>query len=442
MELDQGEPRLKFVFCSEFFYPSVGGVQEVMRHLAVRIVEAGHDVTVATSSLVERELNTYRGVTIQSFAVAGNLVNGMTGQVDAYRRFLIESEFDVLFVYAAQQWTFDALWEILPNLRMPKVVVPCGYSGLMNPAYQGYFAKLPAILKQFDAIVYHAKNYRDYEFGKKNGLEGRAVVIPNGADDHEFSVTPDANFRNRMGIPENTLMLLTVGSLNGAKGHLELAQAFEQLDLVGRTAVLLLNGNRMPRQPWDNSLRERIGKTVRYIRTNSPIRVAKNVARIILSAIGVRLGYFAYLERCVRRVNSTQDRKIILCDLEREDLVQAYLAADLFVFASNIEYSPLVLYEACAAGVPFVSVSAGNACEIAAWTGGGEVINVAPDTDGMVKVSPKVLAAAVGSLLVDHARRQVLGASGRRSWEMRFNWGALSREYLLLFERVYAEGDK
>jgi glycosyltransferase involved in cell wall biosynthesis len=406
------------------------------------MVQAGHDVTVATSSLAGRESNTYCKVTIQSFAVAGNLVNGMTGEVDAYRRFLIESDFDVLFVYAAQQWTFDALWEVLADLPMRKVVVPCGYSGLLNPAYQRYFEKLPAILEQFDAIVYHAKNYRDYEFGQRNGLEDRAVVIPNGADDQEFSVEPDLNFRHRMGIPENALMLLTVGSLNGAKGHLEITQAFEQLDLQGRSAVLLLNGNQMPRQPGGSTVGERISKIVSYIRTNSPIRIAKTAARVLLSVMGFRFGYFAYLERCVGRINGRQDRKVILCDLERRDLVQAYLAADMFVFASNIEYSPLVLYEACAAGLPFLSVSAGNAAEIAAWTGGGETIAVAPDNDGMVKVSPTEFAAAIGRLLADQSRRLALGESGRKAWQTRFNWEVLSREYLQLFERVCVEREK
>lgn len=413
-----------------------------MRHLAVRMVAAGHDVTVATSSLESRESNVYCGVTIRPFAIAGNLVNGMTGEVDAYRRFVLEADFDLLFVYAAQQWTFDALWDVLPELKMRKVVVPCGYSGLLNPAYRSYFTNLPSILTQFDAIVYHAKNYRDYEFGQRFGLEGRAVVIPNGADDQEFSVAPDPDFRHRNAIPEDALVLLTVGSLNGAKGHLELAKAFEQVDLRGQSAVLLLNGNRMPRQPGGNSFNERIRKIGCYIKTNSLIRTAKTAIRVMLSAFGVRFGYFAYLERCIGRINRMHDRKVVLCDLERPDLIQAYLAADLFVFASNIEYSPLVLYEACAAGVPFLSVSAGNAGEIASWTGGGEVIALDPDIDGMIKVNPAVLAAAIGRLVDDKPRRDALGASGRRAWQSRFNWGALSNEYLQLFERLCIEGGK
>lgn len=433
---------MKLLLCAEHFYPSVGGVQEVVRQIAIRMVEAGHQVTVATSSFGEGETTNYRGVLIQHFAVSGNLVRGMIGEIDAYRQFIKESNFDLLFVYAAQQWTFDALWEILPDLKMGKVFVPCGYSGLKNPAYQNYFKQIPAILAEFNAIVYHAKDYRDYEFGREFGLENRAILIPNGADDQEFSVVADLGFRTKLGISDDALVFLTVGTLNGAKGHLEVSSAFEKIDLAARPGVLLLNGNRMPQQPGDGTLAHLLLKIVRFVRANNPLTVAKTVVRIFLSAFGFRFGYFAELDKCIQRVNRSENRRVIECDLERKDLIQAFFAADLFVFASNIEYSPLVLYEACAAGLPFLSVSAGNAREIAAWTGGGEVVIVAPDLDGMVRVPAAVLAENMQRLIEDQFRLTALGEAGCKAWQSRFNWGILANEYEQLFQRVCSEGKR
>lgn len=427
---------MKLLFCSEFFYPSVGGAQEVMRQLAIRMAGLGHDVTVVTSKLTTRLSDQYCGVSIKSFAIAGNLVNGMKGEVDEYQRFLIENDFDLVFIYAAQQWTFDALWDVLPNLKIGKVFVPCGYSGLMNPNYREYFYRLPSILKHFDALVYHARNYRDYEFGKQFGLEGKSILIPNGADDREFANYPDPDFRSRMLISENALVLLTVGSLTGAKGHLELVRAFEQLNLKEQYGVLLLNGNRMPIQYNSETLMGRISKTLRYVRSNSFTRVLKTSIRAILSSIGFRFGYFANLEKKIKRINKMKDRKVMQCDLDRADLIQAYFTADLFVFASNIEYSPLVLYEACAGGVPFLSVSSGNAEEIAKWTGGGKVIDVNPDKDGYTRVSPNVLSSEIEQLLDDRELRKTMADSGRNAWQTRYNWDVLSKEYLELFERV------
>ena len=50
------------------------------------------------------------------------------------------------------------------------------------------------------------------------------------------------------------------------------------------------------------------------------------------------------------RINSRggDRRRAVVIDLPRAELIQAYLNSNLFVFASKVEYSPLVLYEAAA----------------------------------------------------------------------------------------------
>src|ERR1700675_1467355 len=112
---------LRILLACEFYHPSVGGVQEVMRQLAERLVERGHRVTVATSFLPERKSREVNGVRIAEFKVSGNLVWGLRGDVEAYRRYVIESDYDVFMVKAAQQWSFDALIAVLDRLRKPKV---------------------------------------------------------------------------------------------------------------------------------------------------------------------------------------------------------------------------------------------------------------------------------------------------------------------------------
>ena len=84
------------------------------------------------------------------------------------------------------------------------------------------------------------------------------------------------------------------------------------------------------------------------------------------------------------------NKRVVVTDLPRADLVQAYMNADLFVFASYVEYSPLVLFESAAAGTPFLSVPVGNAAEIASWTGGGVICPALQDEQGYTKVDPKV----------------------------------------------------
>jgi L-malate glycosyltransferase len=60
---------MKLLFCCAEYWPSVGGVQEVIRQIAEQMVEAGHDVTVATSTHPARLAKSHNGVGIEEFRV-------------------------------------------------------------------------------------------------------------------------------------------------------------------------------------------------------------------------------------------------------------------------------------------------------------------------------------------------------------------------------------
>lgn len=426
--------RLKILFCVEFYHPSLGGAQEVVRRLAERMAQRGYSVSVATSRIASRKCVTHNAVRIIEFAVAGNLARGLHGNVDAYRDFLVNSEFDIIFFYAAQQWTFDAAWPIMGSIRASKVLVPCGYSGLFQPSYRDYFAALPAILRDMAAVVYHAEDYRDVRFGKSSGID-HGVLIPNGADVDEFSVMPDRDFRRSLSIPVSALVLLTVGTMTGLKGHLELAQAFYLADFKGRNVILILNGN----TPELSGKRGNLATLLFHlVREYGAYYAAKHGVKMFLRGLGLDVGKTTSIRDWAQRINreGASTKRVIVTDLPREQLVQAYLNADLFVFASNVEYSPLVLFEACAAGLPFLSVPVGNAAEIAAWTGGGIICPASVDERGCTRVAPDVLAHAIEELADDSELRSSLGQRGWDACRRRFNWDMLASEYEALFKRL------
>src|SRR3954462_6732295 len=107
------EMGLRILHAVEFYAPSVGGAQEVIRQVSGRLAARGHDVTVATTHLRERRVDVIDGVRIEGFDVRGNAVRGIEGDVERYRRFVLDGGFDVVMTYAAQQWTTDALLPIL-----------------------------------------------------------------------------------------------------------------------------------------------------------------------------------------------------------------------------------------------------------------------------------------------------------------------------------------
>ena len=448
---------MKILLACEFYYPSVGGVQEVMRQLAERFVERGHQVTVATSFLPERTSRVLNGVEIAEFNVSGNLVRGLGGDVEAFRRYVIESGYDVFMVKAAQQWTFDALIPVLDRIRKPKVFIPCGFSGLYEPAYADYFRLMPEALRKFDRLIFYASDYRDINFAREHAIKN-FVVIPNGASEREFGVPRDAGFRRRHHIPADAFLILTVGSLTGLKGHLELAKAFERCEFNGRPAFLILNGN-VPRPAFARyglltPRMRQILVTARYLyRLGGLVRVSKWILRTLL--IRARMGWVLRalgfvatdgiapetvkpetVKSIVKRINSRGvGRRAVVTDLPRAELVQAYLNSNLFVFASKVEYSPLVLYEAAAAGLPFLSVNVGNAGEIAAWTGGGAVLEAPKDAHGYTQVDPAKLAECISRLAARPEELVRMGAEGRRNWEARFTWNNIAT----LYEGVFNE---
>ncbi len=419
-----------------------------MRQIAERMVQRGHEVTVATSRQKERDFDSHNGVRIAEFDVAGNLVRGIKGEVDRYRDFIAGFNGDAILIKAAQQWTFDAVWSVLDQLKARKVFIPCGFSGLFEPAYEKYFQDMPEILRKFDHLIFYSEHYRDIDFARAHGI-AHFSVLPNGASEVEFAATPDPDFRRHHGIPESSFLLLTVGSLTGAKGHAELAEAMALMDTDGRHVTAILNGNRPPVPPsvidgpnntganlW------RFGSRLRAVndQINQRIRRLSGLAYRSIGVLrsegwtGVRNRIMALkgqtLNYWIDKANQqAATKKVLQLDLPRAELIQAYLSADLFVFASNIEYSPLVLYESAAAGTPFLTVPVGNAEEIARWTGGGLICPASKDERGYTRVAPKVLAAQILDLIDQPDLLRDLGCAAHNSWKDRFTWETIARKY-------------
>lgn len=446
---------MRILLCCELYSPSVGGVQQVIQQLAERLVVRGHEVTIATTKLPTRLFSELNGVTIREFKISGNLVRGMEGTVAEYRRFVTSHPFDVIMIKAAQQWTFDALWPVLSDIKSGKVFVPCGFSSLYEPAYAEYFRQLPRILQQFDHLIFYASDYRDINFAKGHGMS-RFSIIPNGASEAEFSVPPDHCFRQRHSIGPDDLLFLTVGSFSGVKGHLDVATAFLAADLDGQPATLILNGNESLSVEWKSPVRVLHGRCREYTRIvrdmygkDGLLCALRYLFHGVLNKGGIRRGEYTnkgmthhvtfkeeLLAVTAEVGRQGSNKRVLVTDLPRSELVQAYMNSDLFVFASHVEYSPLVLFESAAAGTPFLSVPVGNSAEIARWTGAGVICSASQDGKGYTKVDPEVLSEYWSRLVKDRAYLRQLGEAGKEKWAERFTWQNITDKYEEVFRKV------
>jgi glycosyltransferase involved in cell wall biosynthesis len=372
---------MKLLHTVEFYHPHVGGAEQVVRQISERLAKRGHEVIVATTADAARQTPEVDGVRVESFHVTGNAVRGMTGEKDRYVQFVRNCGADLMLNYAAQSWPTDALLPELTSLPFAKVLAPCGYSALHRPEYRLYFEELATRLQSYDALVYHAANYQDKQFGDDHGLAALAHVIPNGAAEEEFSRKP-LGFRQRYRI-NTRFMLLCVANHYRAKGHDLVIHAFRQLNRADATLVVIgqpaVNG---PAKWW----RGCYGK-----------------------CLGARL---------------LQPRMKVLSGVPREWVVSAFQEADIFVFGSQVECAPLVLVEALASQTPFVSTRVGN---VAVFERFGRLVDTAQQ-----------MAEALDELMRDGAERQRLALAGFAAWKAHYTWEKIADQYERLYSQLVA----
>ena len=373
-----GSTSLNILHTVEFYAPHTGGAEAVVQQISERLMQRGHRVTVATTKLPERSFRELNGVAIAEFAVAGKLAEGIRGEFGRYQEFLRGFDCDVMMNYAAQQWATDLAMPLLPQLRErhANVIAPCGYSALADartlrwPQFHDYFHKLlPEALPIYNAAVYHSAAYKDFEFGQLLGLKN-GLIIPNGTDTDEFTRPPTVNFREKYGIATK-FVGLCVANFYPDKGQERIIECVRQMQRPDFTMVF-------------------IGKEG------------------------------AQLEALQQRAKGLNVRFLVA--IPREDTVAAFRSSDLFLFASHIEASPLVIIEAKAARLPFISTDCGNVRE---WKGG-------------LVCAPEEIAAQATRLLDDEAKRRELAEEGWREWKDRLTWEAVVDQWEDLYLKLHA----
>jgi glycosyltransferase involved in cell wall biosynthesis len=191
---------------------------------------------------------------------------------------------------------------------------------------------------------------------------------------------------------------MTIANYTGEKGHKELLQVFKRLPIPMAT---LVSAGGMTPEPGP---------------------------------------YFGYFKPDADRINSSKKfvgKHVVMVDGSNRDEVRDLLKmADLFLFFSNIECSPLVLFEAAAAGVPFIASDAGNSREIAKWTGGGIIVKKHKLPAGRVTIDVKDAVWQTTRLAYNSKRRRAMGRTAHANWQKKFTWEKLAGDYLNLYESL------
>lgn len=369
---------MKILHTVQRYAPDVGGSEEVIRQISENLAARGHEVTVATRATPARTFTELNGVRIRQFDIRGNSIEGILGESEAFRQFIRSSEFDVMLNYAAQIWTTDLVFDLLPSVRMKKVFVPCGYSGLRDPRYSGYFAAMPEILRKYDAVVYHSPAYIDKRFADDHGLTN-SFVIPNGAVLADFAAHKRGLFRERHRLGDKPI-ILNVSNHSWLKGHDFFWHCVPAMQEMGCTSVLIGNAYR----PWPK----------KWLRDCYPYCRWEGIRR----GVPVLEGY------------------------SRQNTIEAFLDADIFLFGSKVECAPLVMYESFASKTLFITTECGN---------------VKDYSDIVCLVNTRSEALDIVNDFLKHPERfQGRLEEGYRWFLRELNWEAISLRYEELYRSL------
>lgn len=241
------------------------------------------------------------------------------------------------------------------------------------------------LTKHFHAITQAVKDHNVEALGIP---AERVTVIERGRDAERLGVPTlgrRAAARRLLGLDDSTEVVVTVGRQEYQKGHRFLLEAVERLSRVRPGLVLLMLGRRGAASPEIDGLLARPGMADR-------VRV---------------LGY-------------------------RDDAPDVLASADVFAFPSLFEGLGGSLIEAMALGLPIVASDLPAIREV-----------VEPDRNAaLVPASaPDRLAAAIGALLDDPAKRAAYAARSRAIFEERFTLERSIERMAALYRELVAPAD-
>jgi glycosyltransferase involved in cell wall biosynthesis len=289
---------MKLGIFCNFSHRSVGGSEIVLKQVSERLV---------------KQFN-YK-VTVYSFSVQFPFSeNGVKYTPCKKGNDLIAqiNENDHIFVYSDSFWGWDTIVENIDKV-VPDVSVALVGAYHMRGDHKATAEKFKANINRF-RVICHSKGW-DYQWCRDSNIPH--TIIPNGVNLDEFE-NNTIDFREKYKIKEKYI-ILNVSNYFYGKGQ------------------------------------ENLGKISKYLR--------KMRDDFIIVSISNSIKYpydKVFLERAKRGFG--KEKSLFLRDIPREDVVAAFKGSDVFLFSSRKEVAPLVLWEARAAKIPWVSWSVGDAC--------------------------------------------------------------------------------
>lgn len=309
---------MKIAHVSPEYYPAIGGVGQVVRELAERQVNKGHEVHVFApdwdkNKRIKKKEETINGVKVHRCKYLFKVANFMTFWPGVFFK-LIKGNFDIIHshLFAHPHFVLSGLasqikaiphihtthcpWSDAPRSLVGKIGILLSYN-----LFSRYTIKK---VKKIIAITPWENRF----IKRCGGRYEQIINLPNGMSKDFFTKIKKNDFRKKNKIKPNEKVVLFFGRLNFTKGPDKFVDVAKNILKSRRDIKFVIRGP-------DEGLRKEIAWEI------------KNEKNIIL-------------------LDETRNRK---------EIIKMYQSSDVFVLPSYREGLPLTLFEAMASGLPIVA---------------------------------------------------------------------------------------
>jgi glycosyltransferase involved in cell wall biosynthesis len=368
---------------TDTYVPDINGVVTVVRLMERELRKLGHEVIVFAPShpgVYGNEPDVFRFRSVRFI-----FYSGMRVALPYNRRaFQILRTLDIVHTQDPFSVGLVGFWAAV-RYRIPHIHT-------YHTLYTEYRKYLPLPIRPSRRMVEHISrifcNRCDAVIAPSKSIEQELLrygihvpiyVLPFGVDEEAFLQPEVWNLRETLGLPHHAAILLHVGRLGWEKNVEFIIRGFQYIVALRPDTWLVLVGDG-PHRP--------------------------------------------VLEKLVRELNLV-NKVIFLGRISKEQLIDAYRQATLFVFASKTETQGLVVMEALAAGLPVVAL---NAMGVRDFILQGK-------TGLLVEEDEKLFADACLSLLNDPERRKTMGQTARQ-WAIARSAKASALQLVRIYEAV------
>jgi len=383
-------PMPKICLVTHFFPPHTGGIEKVSYEQSSRLTGSGYEFNVLTSKVKGQIEHPTKGIRV--FAYSGLKLAERFGvpypilTLKAYKQFAqVIKECDLVHAHGHVYMSSYLAGKLANKYKKPFIVTQhntwIDYKSWLNVMENLNDLTIgKSVLKLADRILTVSKETMKYVL--RLGAEKTKVsVMYNGVDTHCFHTAKKGASREKLGLPENQKIILSVRRLVYKNGLDTLIDSVALVTQDNPDVLFVVAGKGPSKQLIENRIKE----------------------------LGI------------------EDNVKLMGFVPDELLPIYYNAADYFVLPSaSGEGLPLVLLEAMACGLPVIATAVGGTPEIVDHMKNGVLVP---------PMKPDVMAKALSKLLKKEAIGRCIGEEAKKNIKNQFTW----EENVRKLEKVYSE---